>query len=147
WKWALGLGVWSGLGLYVDFMYVLTIAGFVPAAVWHWFTSGRSRSGLAGAAVFLVGLVAGSAPREIGARVDPHNAYPAQFVPNFQSMLLLRHVQILGLDCLPRLIAGHRLPELQSEPDPMSLGGPAPYRGPRDQSPIAIATTVVLLVL
>jgi hypothetical protein len=61
------------------------------------------------------------APRIIGARVDPHDAYVGQFRPVTRPDLVAKNAKILALDCLPRLIAGHRLPRLEAEPDPSRL--------------------------
>ena len=74
----------------------------------------------------------GLAPRIIGARVDPHDAYVGQFRPVTRLDLVGRNAKILALDCLPRLIAGHRLPWLEAEPDPsrLPMGSPSsPEKG------------------
>jgi hypothetical protein len=146
-KYAIALGLWCGLGLYIDSMVLLTLAGLVPAAIVSWWRSGRSRGGLVAAALFALGFLAGLAPREIGARVDPHSAYSQRFLSDLDSRVLLSHVRLLGLDCLPRLITGHRLPDLQSDPSPSGLAGPGPNNGPRDTNRLSIAVTVVILVL
>jgi hypothetical protein len=61
---------------------------------------------MASAAVFLAGMMVGHLPREIGKRVDPHDAYPSQFAATFQRSAILEHTRLLAMDCLPRLIAG-----------------------------------------
>src|SRR5262249_31250527 len=99
---ALALGCWCGFGLYVDSMFLLTLGGLVPAAIARWWLSGRPRAALLAAACFLVGGLVGIAPREVGARLAPYNAYPAQFEPTGNPTRLLIHVRLLGLDCLPR---------------------------------------------
>ena len=124
------LGLWSGLGLWLDSMSAVTMAGLVAAVIAAWWSGlGSSRRGLACSLAFALAAGIGAAPRFIGARVDPHDAYREQFEPVTRLDVLLEHGKILGLDCLPRLIAGHRLPGLQAEPDPASLPGGS--RGPR----------------
>ncbi|WP_406695770.1 hypothetical protein V5E97_32700 [Singulisphaera sp. Ch08] len=146
-KYAIMLGVWCGLGLYVDTMFMLTLSGLVPAAIGTWWRTGRSRRGLLAALVFIPAFMLGVAPREIGARVDPHSSYPQGFLSSFEPVVLLNHLRLLGLDCLPRLITGHRLPNLQSDPSPAELGGPGPNNSPRDTRPLAIAVTVIVAVM
>jgi hypothetical protein len=107
---AAALGLWCGLGLYLDPMFLFTLAGLVPTALLAWFAGARSlRSGLIGAAVFLIGMTAGLLPREIGRRVDAFDAYPSQFQPTWERSALLEHARLLAFDCLPRLIAGTEL--------------------------------------
>ena len=40
---AVALGLWCGLGLYLDMMFLFTLFGLVPAAVLGWFFGGRWR--------------------------------------------------------------------------------------------------------
>jgi len=105
------LGLWCGLGLYLDPMFLFTLAGLVPAALLAWFSGGRSRSGFGLAAVFLIGMTVGLLPREIGRRVDPYDAYPSQFEATWERRAVLEHTRLLALHCLPRLIAGTELSE------------------------------------
>lgn len=143
-----GLGVCCGFGFAIDSMFVLTMTGLVPAAFFWWWTSGRPRKALVAAIAFVPAFLAGIAPREFGARVEPYNAYPDQFAVSTDSSQLREHLRLLGLDCLPRLIAGHRLPDLQSDPDPQRLGYPGSRRpAPRDDSNLAIAATIIPLLL
>jgi hypothetical protein len=58
----------------------------------------------------LVGLI----PREIGRRVDPYDAYPSQLQITLKRQAILEHGRILGLYCLPRLIAGTELTHLEN---------------------------------
>lgn len=147
WWPALALGLWSGLGLYVDSMFVLTLAGLVPAAAWGWWVQGKSREGLFATLLFVPALLAGLAPRELGNRVDPYDAYPGQFQTISEPLVLLEHLRLLGLECLPRLITGHRLPDLHADPDPAALGNPGVLRAERDTHPVTIAVTVVVMLL
>lgn len=146
-KYVIALGAWCGFGVYVDSMFLLTLSGLIPAAIGAWWKLGRSRSGLLAASVFVLAFLVGVAPREIGARIDPYSAYPKGFLSSLQPPVLLHHLRLLGLDCLPRLITGHRIPDLQSDPSPSELGGPGPNNSPRDTSPLSIAVTVVVLVM
>jgi hypothetical protein len=117
---AAGLGVWCGLGLYVDAMFVFTLAGLMAAALLAWLRTGRPRTGITLGGVFLAGLMAGLLPREIGRRVDPYDAYPSQFATTFDRSALLGHARLLVLNCLPRLVAGPELSDFQRrfvEPD------------------------------
>ena len=79
WPHAAALGLWCGLGLYLDAMFLFTLAGLVPAALFAWLSTGRSRAGMGMAAVFVAAMLAGLVPREIGQAVDPYDAYPSQF--------------------------------------------------------------------
>jgi hypothetical protein len=80
----------------------------------------------------------GVLPREIGRRVDPHDAYREQFAPLLDRSALAGHARLLVLDCLPRLIVGHRLPGLQAGAEPGRPGDSedvSPRRGPPTRSP------------
>ena len=103
------LGVWCGLGLYLDAMFLLSLAGILAAAFVTWLSGSRSRSGIVLAAAFLAGLVVGLLPREIGRRVNPYDAYPAQFAASFETSALAQHADLLAYECLPRLVAGSGL--------------------------------------
>ena len=142
---AAALGVWCGLGYYLDSMFLVTLAGLVPAGLAGWWVLGRSREGMVEALVFGLGFVAGAWPHWVGARVDPHDAYSEQFRPVVARELVIGHARILALDCLPRLIAGHRLPGLQADPDPRALATSAPLYAKPDVTLATIATTVVAL--
>ncbi len=106
WKRAALLGAWCGLGLYIDAMFSLTMVGIAAAGCFAWLSGGRSRSGIVLAAAFLGGMIAGLLPREIGRRVDPYDAYPAQFSATFDADAIARHADLLAYECLPRLVAG-----------------------------------------
>ena len=45
WLRCAALGLWCGLGLYLDAMFLFTLAGLVPAAFLAWLSAGRSRVG------------------------------------------------------------------------------------------------------
>jgi hypothetical protein len=138
------LGLWCGLGLYLDAMFAFTLVALVPAAVGGgWSAPGRHRWALA---FILAGLV-GVLPREIGRRVDPHDAYREQFDPILDRAVLAGHGRLLVRDCLPRLIVGHRLPGLQSEPSPAALGRRRIFRTAEGADPVAWAATVLGLAL
>jgi hypothetical protein len=109
---AIALGLWCGLGLYLDAMFLFTLAGLLPAALLWWLQSGRPKTGLAGTAVFLAGLSVGLAPAMIGRWVDPYDAYPSQFSATWDWPAIRDHARLLGFVCLPRLISGIELPEL-----------------------------------
>jgi hypothetical protein len=142
---AIVLGFWCGLGVYLDSMFVMTLAGIVfvglIGAIMDSFTgrsgapgdgswmgrrswTGRLARGLA----LVVALLAGAAPRTIGQWVEPYDAYNEQFSWSLDTRLMAEHSRILLLDCLPRLVAGHRLPGLEADPDPALLGTGAPIQ-------------------
>jgi hypothetical protein len=123
WPRAAALGVWCGLGLYLDAMFLFTLAGIVPAAFLAWLRAGRSRAGIGLAAVFAVAMLVGLLPREIGRRVDPYDAYPSQFEATVERTAVWEHARLLGLHCLPRLIAGTELHEIEKSVDPISALG------------------------
>lgn len=130
------LGLWCGLGLYVDTMFVFTLAGLVPAAVGSWWVRGKSNAGKVAAVVFVLGLVLGVAPRELGKRADPYDAYGQQFAPIFQPDVIADHARLLVMECVPRLIVGHELPGLQSTPKTLTeLGQPVRNGAADDPSP------------
>jgi hypothetical protein len=137
---AAALGLWCGLGLWLDAMSLVTLAGVVPAALWG---AGPSRRGL----VFLLALLAGTVPREVGRRVEPHDPYREQFTLVRDRRVLRDHARLLLAECLPRLIVGHRLPGLPADPDPRALGTPGPLSDRPDRHPAALAVTVVGLAL
>jgi hypothetical protein len=114
WRLAAALGLWCGLGLYLDAMFLVTLAALVPSGLYAWLRMGRSRAGLGLAGVFLVAILVGLIPREIGRRVDPIDAYPSQFQTTLKRQAILEHSRILGLYCLPRLIAGTELTHLEN---------------------------------
>ena len=145
WRPAIVLGFWCGLGVYLDSMFVLTLAGLAFAgliAVVVESFSGRSNargelSGkerrswlvrLAQGLALVLAFLAGAAPRAIGQWVEPYDAYNEQFSWNLDSPLLAEHFRVLLLECLPRLVAGHRLPGLEADPDPALMGTGAPIQ-------------------
>ena len=66
--------------------------------------------------MFLVALLVGLVPREIGRRVDPYDAYPSQFAATLEPRAIWEHARLLALHCLPRLIAGTELDHLEKTP-------------------------------
>jgi hypothetical protein len=148
WRRALILGLWCGFGLYIDTMFAVTWVGLGVASVVGWWglRVGFGRV-LLGLLVFGFGAGLGVAPRVIGQRVDPYDAYVGQFTPTFRGDILARNGKLLVCDCLPRLIAGHRLPGLESEPDPKTLAGVSKTIRPKDQGLPWFALTVVVVSL
>jgi hypothetical protein len=144
------LGLWCGLGLYLDSMFVVSLGGVIVAGVLGWWWSEGPRSmGRAIACVLAFGLAAcvGVGPRMIGERVDPHDAYKGQLEPDTRPETISRNAKILRLDCLPRLVAGHRLPGFQAEPDPGSLPGASRSIKVKGVSGLAVGVSVVGLGL
>jgi hypothetical protein len=140
------------MGLYLDSMFLLTLSGvLVVGALGYWSpwkagtrTSVDVSSGskppfwkITVGLVLIVGFVGGLAPRFIGLYLEPHDAYREQFSWSLEPRSLAEHVRILTLECLPRLLAGHRLPGFESDPDPALLGSGAPIQrsSPGRQAP------------
>jgi hypothetical protein len=119
------LGVWCGLGLYLDSMFVFTIAGVVLATVMVGIRTLRRRNALVPPCLFSIALLVGFLPGLFGRWVDPYDAYPAQFGVIFQPAVLSQHARLLALHCLPRLVAGGELYEI----DRLTAGAPRVYVG------------------
>ncbi len=173
-KWwrALLLGLWCGVGLYVDNITLIAIAGifcgFTSAAFLQGamlVSGGRMRAFpffLRAASQILIGgaaLLAGYQLNTLGKLADPYDAYGEQFETIFRSEspqprdravvvgLAQQHSQVLMLECLPRLIAGHRLPGLQTNPTPEAFLGRMPPRDPPLWTPLALGTTALLMLV
>ena len=112
WRYAAVLGLWCGLGIYVDTMFLFTLAGLAAAALFAWRSTGRSEAGIGLAALFLVALWVGLAPREIGGRLDPHDAYPNVFNATLEPRAIWEHTRLLVSDCMPRLIGNGVFPAI-----------------------------------
>ncbi|MBX6313683.1 MAG: hypothetical protein IRY99_12305 [Isosphaeraceae bacterium] len=139
------LGVWCGLGLYLDWMFLFSLAA-IGIAVGLILAREASR-GWPAALALVLGGVAGATPLEVGRRVDPHDAYKEQFAPLLERDVLVEHGRLLLRDCLPRLIAGHRLPGLQADPSPAALGGRASAEPAPQTGLIPVTTTALALGL
>jgi len=142
------LGLWCGLGLWHDSMFLMTMLGLVVAGAFAAMTTRAGRTPRPAAIVVLLllaGFAVGVAPRPIGRALEPHDAYREQFAWSLDPALLGEHARLLFLDCLPRLIAGHRLPNLEADPDPALLGGGAPVvragRARTEIGAVAVSTT------
>ncbi|QEH36789.1 hypothetical protein OJF2_53740 [Aquisphaera giovannonii] len=129
---SLALGVWCGLGLYIDSMFLMTLVGLVVGTAAALLRAGagpegqRSRPGTPALALLVAGFLLGASPRWIGAWLDPHDPYHEQFAGSLDPPVLMQHARILLLECLPRLVAGHRLPGFEADPDPARLGEGGP---------------------
>jgi hypothetical protein len=106
-------GLWCGLGLYLDTMFAFTLVGLGSANGIHWLLEGRPRVSIPGSAMLLTAFAVGFLPGLIGRFVDPHDAYPDQFRPLWNAEIVADHAAILGLECLPRLIAGTEVGRLR----------------------------------
>jgi hypothetical protein len=154
WTWAGLLGLWCGLGVYLDSMFVATLTGIVVAVAVSILLAGDARllrqkwrAFLRSGVIVGVAFLAGAVPRAIGRWAEPYGAYNEQFSWSVDSRLLAAHSQLLLFDCLPRLIAGHRLPGLQSDPDPAFLGSSAPIQKQSASREGPRSWTLVLAVL
>ncbi len=144
---ALALGIWCGLGLWIDSLFLVSLAGLLSAGLIAWLASGAKKRGVLVGLLILGAFVVGLLPRELGRRLDPYDAYQEQFQPIYERQVLTEHARILGLDCLPRLITGHRLFGFQADPNPASLSSPAPVDSKPDSHPLAIVVGLVGLVV
>jgi hypothetical protein len=142
-SWAAALGFFSGLGVYLDAMFVITLLGLVPAALIGGWAGRFTRHGAACGLIAVVAFLAGLVPRELGRRLEPYDAYHEQFRPMLDRAVLRDHARLLVEQCLPRLIVGHRLTGfgLQADPDPRALAGPGPTSQASDRHPAAVAVT------
>jgi hypothetical protein len=118
WTWTTALGLWCGFGFALDAMFLVTLAGLAAAAFVAWWGAGWPRRGLGGAAVCALGILAGAWPHEAGRRLEPYDAYREQFHAVSDPAVLKGHAWLLGAQCLPRLIVGHRFPDLETDPQP-----------------------------
>src|SRR5262249_3179011 len=127
---ALALGLASGLGLYVDRMFLFTLVVVAPVALRKGLRAAANGPRLRPLALLVLTFAVGAWPAVFGRWLDPHDAYAEQFDPLLDRDVLVGHARMLTLDCLPRLVAGHRPPSLQSEPRPETVGGRAPSGRP-----------------
>ena len=111
-------------------MFVITLVGLVPAGIVGWWRVGtgvarvRDRGGDRRRSRSWPGCRC-RVRSAVG--VEPHDAYREQFRPMLEPERPDRRTpRLLALECLPRLIVGHRLPGLQADPDPRALAGPGP---------------------
>jgi hypothetical protein len=147
WHRTLLLGLWCGLGLYLDQMFLMTMVSLSVVAMISWLADGARVRMLLLVPVFLAGFAGGYSPHELGRRIEPHDAYHEQFQPVFSRGILRGHSHILLWDCLPRLIAGHRLPGFESEPAPRSASSLSSARRRESAGLIAMAITTLTLTL
>ena len=144
------LGFWCGLGIYLDKMLTISVAALVPTAIGAWWAAGRSIPAVRCVPAFVLAAVIGYGPHAIGARLDPFDNYNEQFAPIRDPEVLAGHTRLLVLECVPRLIAGHRLPGLQSETENPPGMRPVRTSARREDpaaDPLAWATTGVALGL
>jgi hypothetical protein len=73
------LGVWCGVGLYLDQMFVATVVSIGCAAFGVWLIERTKLRGLFVGLVFVIGCVVGNIPAIIGMRADPYDPYEGQF--------------------------------------------------------------------
>lgn len=134
------LGLWCGLGLYLDQMFLFTVVFLLTAIVTWWLTADARLAGKqANLLVFIAAFFVGYLPHWRGQAAEPYDAYKEQFQTIFRpadgkpdgsaiawgtaGRLGLEHVRILGLEAVPRLIGGHLLPGGETEPNPAILDG------------------------
>lgn len=122
---AFALGLWCGVGLYLDSMFAVTLAGLVPALAFGWAANLGLRRSIGLALLAVAGFAAGVWPRPVGAALEPYSAYDEQFSLVGQVDVAAEHAALLVRECLPRLIAGHKLPGLEADPSPETVNGPA----------------------
>lgn len=155
WQIAGALGLWCGLGLYLDRLFIYSLFGILPGLVSLLFEPGRFRSRLLQSFCFAAGLALGHLPAPLGEHFEPHDAYRSQFDTIFvdplrqrvnwnqAATLLEEHARILFFECLPRLFTGHRLPGFQADPSPAMLQSAVRRPDPPDPHPIVLGTVAV----
>lgn len=109
------LGLWCGFGLYLDTMFMFTLIGLASAGGMYGLLEAGPRVSATRSAAFLTALAVGFSPGLIGRIVEPHDAYPDQFRPLWNAEVVADHAAILGLECLPRLIAGIEVSALRQD--------------------------------
>ena len=125
-------------GFSLDSMFLVTLAGLLPAAAAGWWVSGRSRPRRSRRpARRPAPSWPASGRARSGPRLDPYDAYQRPVPAGRPARRPGGHARILGPDCLPRLFAGHRLPGLQADPDPVGARRPRPLARRTDASPLA----------
>ncbi len=162
---AFTLGIWCGLGFYLDQMFLMTLILVASIAGPAMLTAKRWAMRLSLILACCSGFAMGVMPRLIGERVDPHDAYEEQFSTIFQPetsgplkgqinpqrvrILLEKHASLLLQDCLPRLISGHLLSgtNLPTEPPPESLPGGPPGKTEPPLPGLAAGTTALTMAL
>jgi hypothetical protein len=128
-------GIWCGLGLYIDRMFLSCLLGLGLAALTCGLGPGRLIARFVRVILFSLGLIAGYLPHIAGAEADSYDAYSDQFEtilardrsgkldwPRARTMAL-EHTRILTLECLPRLFTGYRVVHA------VGPGGAGPIRG------------------
>lgn len=105
------LGLWCGLGVWLDAMFAFTLLALLPPLLFHRPTAGPFGRKLAQLLLFAAMIAVGALPKLAGRVADPYDAYNEQFAPVTRIDLLAGHARMLGAECLPRLVAGHRLPD------------------------------------
>lgn len=149
---ALVIGAWCGIGLYLDSMVAVTVIGLLAATGCSWAMARFPVQGLVLLTTAALGFAGTVWLKPLASRLEPYDAYREQFSPVTETELLASHSQLLFLDCLPRLFAGHRIPSMASDPDPGALNGRSPVRAlPKadilDAAVLGIASLVTLASL
>ncbi|MFM7129042.1 MAG: hypothetical protein ACKO0V_06765 [bacterium] len=106
----IAFGLYCGLGLWVDSIFLLGLAGLFVASMvesWKFRKTVSLKIRLAQAILFTVMLPIGPFLTSLG---DGENVYGNQFELISEMPLFLEHTKILFLQCLPRLIFGRSLP-------------------------------------
>ena len=154
-------GAWCGFGFYLDQMFLSTLVPIAVIAPTFLGMGARLARQILALLVFVVGFAIGDLPREIGYRYDPYDSYQEQFdtilvrvptgpeegrIDRAKTLELARgHAEILFLQCLPRLIAGHRIDRSDLPTDPPLGAFPV---GPDAKTPawsLGVAYGVVVL--
>ena len=128
------LGLWLGFGFYLDQMTLsATVAIVFSALIWGGWRGPWWRLAIF-PFIFILGFAIGDVPREVGFACDRYDAYPGQFDTIFLPVagsrlppkldlprtlqLAQHHFALLATECLPRLLAGHKLPSFATDPAP-----------------------------
>ncbi len=153
------LGLWCGLGLYVDWSFLASLFGIGPMLVAGGLGPGATWKKVVAVVLFPLAMAAGYAPHWVGERVNPYDAYGGQFSTIFRDertgktdsdqakALAKEHLRLLAMECVPRLVGGHRLPGFQAEPSAEALRGRARRRDKADVAVVPVSMTALGLGL
>ncbi|GIW88430.1 MAG: hypothetical protein KatS3mg108_2754 [Isosphaeraceae bacterium] len=169
---AAALGIFCGLGLWVDRLFLFSLLGIIPALLLRIPDPTAWQRRLVETVIFGLGVLLGHLPAPLGQRLDPYDAYGSQFETilvdparrrfdwSSAQRLAWDHAQILATQCVPRLFSGQRLVwdragrfrGLASDPTPELFGGRPQRRdridnGPIPWSALAIGITAAVLAL
>jgi hypothetical protein len=141
--------VW--FGLYLDAMFLMTLPGIASAMAVAWRPATWTKRLGISSCMFAVGFGLGILPLELGRRFDPYDCYSFQFAATWDPAAIAAHGRLLVFHCLPRLVAGAELGQLERS---LGWNGPAAGRprsltmsSPGDWLPAAMLIGLAIALL